>query len=54
MCACEGSYVCSQCKGTPFDPNYEDDAVEPVTPMEFDAFVDQYRPQEDWPTRFWG
>jgi hypothetical protein len=30
VCACEGSYVCSKCEGTPFSPHYEADAHEPL------------------------
>ena len=41
MCACEPSFVCSQCKGTPFDPDYDHDA-EPMSPQEFDVLVDRY------------
>jgi len=37
MCACNESFVCSRCKGTPFDPAYYDD--EPG-PMSEEAFGD--------------
>jgi hypothetical protein len=39
MCGCEASFVCSKCAGTPFDPNYEADAHEPMDTGEFDALV---------------
>ena len=42
MCACDGSFVCSRCKGTPFDPNYLLDEPDPITPAEFDKLVEQY------------
>lgn len=39
MCACEGSYVCSRCEGTPFSPYYEEDAHEPMADEMFDGLV---------------
>lgn len=41
MCACEPSFVCSQCVGTPFDPRYEEDAHEPMDTAEFDGLVNE-------------
>jgi hypothetical protein len=46
MCACEGSFVCAKCAGTPFDPRYEEDAHEPMSEQEFDALVETYRADE--------
>lgn len=39
MCACEGSFVCAKCAGTPFDPNYEADAYEPMSEPDFDELA---------------
>jgi hypothetical protein len=53
VCACTYNFVCARCAGTPFDPRYEEDAHEPMSPQEFDALADTYRIDDDWPTRFW-
>jgi hypothetical protein len=34
--ACDVGFVCSQCAGTPFDPNYIEDAYEPMSLTDFD------------------
>ena len=46
MCACEGSFVCSKCEGTPFDYRYEADAFEPMDTAEFDELT-------RWPVGEW-
>ncbi len=44
MCACEGSFVCSKCADTPFDPSYGADEYEPMDTAEFDELT-------RWPNR---
>lgn len=46
VCACEGSFVCSKCAGTPFDPRYEEDAPEPLTADDFDRLTEPERTGE--------
>lgn len=48
MCACEGSFVCAACKGTPFDPRYLEDAPEPLTADEFDTLAEPYDGRREW------
>lgn len=42
MCGCEGSFVCSKCKGTPFDPYYLLDEPEPLTEPFFAELVESH------------
>ena len=44
MCACEPGFVCRQCAGTPFDPNYLLDEPEPLSEGEFDDLLLERRP----------
>ena len=44
MCACEPGFVCRQCAGTPFDPNYLLDEPEPMSEEAFDDLLLERRP----------
>ena len=50
MCGCEGSFICSQCEGTPFSPYYEAEAYEPMDTAEFDELTrwPNGEPWEGW------
>jgi hypothetical protein len=39
MCGCEGSFVCSRCAGTPFDPRYMDDEPAELSLEQFEDLM---------------
>jgi len=51
MCGCEATFVCSKCKGTPFDPDYVD--VEPMDEAEFDLVIAQDTTPWSWGEQGW-
>lgn len=48
MCACEPGFVCRQCAGTPFDPNYAEDDPPALSEQDFDALTAEPFTGRDW------